>query len=70
MKLYKEVANRYGTYLFDFSAVMPQDKKYWSDGRHVNEAVALLKARLFADFIRDSGVLDKPDKNNPSQDKI
>ena len=55
----KEVANSYGTYLFDFAAVMPQDRKYWSDGRHVNEAGALLKAELFADFIRASGAFDK-----------
>jgi lysophospholipase L1-like esterase len=37
--------------LFDFAAVMPQEAIYWADGRHVNEAGALVKARLFADFI-------------------
>jgi hypothetical protein len=30
---------------------MPQDKRYWADGRHVNEAGALVKATLFAEFI-------------------
>lgn len=36
---------------FDFAAVMPTDTVYWSDGRHVNEKGAELKARLFAQFI-------------------
>ena len=64
----KEVAARYDTYLFDFAAVMPQDGKYWSDGRHVNEAGALLKAELFADFIRASGVLDKTGTLEPADE--
>ena len=61
-----DVATRYGAYLFDFAALMPQDREYWSDGRHVNEAGALLKAKLFADFILDSGVLDKTDTDGPA----
>ena len=65
----REVANRYGAYLYDFAAVMPQDRKYWSDGRHVNESGALLKAELFADFIRDSGVLDKTAKDKPEDER-
>ena len=47
----REVANRHHVPLFDFAAVMPQDAKYWADGRHVNEAGALEKATLFAEFI-------------------
>ena len=54
----KEVANNYGAHLFDFASEMPKDKKYWSDGRHVNEEGALLKAQLFARFIQGIGVLD------------
>jgi lysophospholipase L1-like esterase len=55
----KEVANRHHTSLFDFAAVMPQDAKYWADGRHVNEAGALEKARLFAEFIDTAGLIKK-----------
>jgi lysophospholipase L1-like esterase len=65
----KAVAARYGAYLFDFAAVMPQDKEYWSDGRHVNEVGALLKAKLFADFILGSGVLDKTDTDAPADER-
>ena len=51
----KEVANRHHIPLFDFAEVMPQDAKYWADGRHANEAGALLKATLFAEFIHSQG---------------
>jgi hypothetical protein len=37
--------------VFDFAAVMPQDREYWADGRHVNEAGARYKAHLFAEFL-------------------
>jgi len=47
----KEVATSHHIPLFDFADVMPQDAKYWADGRHVNEVGALVKARLFAEFI-------------------
>jgi lysophospholipase L1-like esterase len=47
----KEVATGHDIPLFDFAEVMPQDAIYWADGRHVNEAGALEKARLFAEFI-------------------
>ena len=55
----KEVANKHLIPLFDFAAVMPQDAKYWADGRHVNEAGALEKARLFAEFIHTSALIDQ-----------
>jgi lysophospholipase L1-like esterase len=54
----KEVANRHHIPFFDFAAVMPQDAKYWADGRHSNEAGALVKARLFAEFIHVQGLID------------
>ncbi len=54
----KEVAATHGAHLFDFAAVMPNDKRYWADGRHVNEEGALMKARLFAEFLHGSGLLD------------
>ena len=55
----KEVAVSHDIPLFDFAAVMPQDAMYWADGRHVNEAGALVKARLFAEFIHDHGLIDE-----------
>lgn len=55
----KEVATRHHIPLFDFAAVMPQDAKYWADGRHVNELGALEKATLFAEFIDIEGLIKK-----------
>jgi lysophospholipase L1-like esterase len=55
----KEVAATDHIPLFDFAAVMPQDPQYWADGRHSNEAGALLKAKLFADFIHAHGLIEK-----------
>jgi len=53
----REVAENHGAYLFDFVRAMSQEKKYWADGRHVNEEGALLKARLFAEFIHSSDLI-------------
>ena len=55
----KEVAVKNGIPLFDFAAVMPEDKKYWHDGRHVNELGAEKTAELFAAFINDNGLIKK-----------
>jgi lysophospholipase L1-like esterase len=55
----REVADRHYIPLFDFAAVMPQDAKYWADGRHVNEAGALAKASFFAEFIHGQGLIDQ-----------
>jgi lysophospholipase L1-like esterase len=55
----KEVAISHNIPLFDFVEVMPQDAKYWADGRHVNEAGALAKAELFAEFIHTQGLIEK-----------
>jgi lysophospholipase L1-like esterase len=55
----KEVAAEQQVPIFDFAGVMPQDAKYWADGRHSNEAGALLKARLFAEYIHDQGWIPK-----------
>ena len=52
-----EVARKVVASLFDFAGVMPQAKEYWADGRHVNEAGAAEKARLFADYLHGSGLL-------------
>ena len=35
----------------DFAVAMPHDRGYWEDGRHVNEAGAVVKAELVANFV-------------------
>jgi hypothetical protein len=55
----KEVAADQQIPLFDFAAVMPQDAKYWADGRHSNEAGALVKAMLFAEFIHTQRLIEQ-----------
>jgi lysophospholipase L1-like esterase len=55
----REVANRHHIPLFDFAAVMPQDPKFWADGRHSNEAGALLKAELFAEFVDTQRLIER-----------
>ncbi|MEW6405597.1 MAG: GDSL-type esterase/lipase family protein, partial [Chloroflexota bacterium] len=54
----KDVAADQHIPLFDFAEVMPQEAMYWADGRHVNEDGALVKARLFAEYIHDQGLID------------
>ena len=53
----KEVALSHAIPLFDFAEVMPQDAIYWADGRHVNEAGALVKAELYAEYIHAQGLI-------------
>lgn len=55
----KDVAADQHVPLFDFATVMPQEKIYWADGRHVNEAGALVKAELFAEFIDAQGLIGR-----------
>ena len=42
---------------FDFASQMPQDRRYWFDGRHVSEEGAILKAEMFTDFIDLEGMI-------------
>ena len=44
-------------HLFDFAAVMPRDRRYYTDGRHFTEAGNRLRARLFADELIGAGLL-------------
>ena len=55
--LVSDVATSHHIPLFDFAGVMPQDAKYWADGRHVNEAGAVEKAELFAQFMTSQGLI-------------
>ncbi len=53
----KEVALGSGMPFFDFAAVMPKDKKYWRDGRHVNPLGAEKMAEIFAEYINDNDII-------------
>jgi len=53
----RSVARSTGAAFFDFAAVFPTDRRYFTDGRHNNEEGAALKAKLFADFLVESGLL-------------
>lgn len=53
----KEVAKSNDIPLFDFASVMPKDRKYWDDSRHVNEPGAEKKAILFAEFIHENNLI-------------
>ncbi len=55
----REVATSHGVSLFEFAEAMPQDARYWADGRHVNEAGALAKAALFAEFVHAQGMIEQ-----------
>ena len=63
----KDVAAHCRVPLYDFAAEMSSDPKYWSDGRHVNEAGALLKARLFANWLLASELLPKAQLDSTSE---
>jgi lysophospholipase L1-like esterase len=63
----RAVATRTGAAFFDFAAVFPSDRRYFTDGRHNNEEGAALKATLFADFLIDSGLLTERRRDNVSR---
>jgi len=44
--------------VYEFDLDMPQRVEFWADGRHLNEKGAALKAKLFADFILENGIID------------
>lgn len=50
-ELLKNIAHETGVYLFDFAALFPKDKQYYTDGRHLNEKGVILKAEMFAKYI-------------------
>jgi len=55
----EEVAESHPVLFFDYAKLMPQDAKYWADGRHVNEAGASVKAALFAEFLDSQRVIGR-----------
>ena len=56
-RLLKAMANDTNQHFFDFAEKFPTEKRWYTDGRHVNEAGALLKAELFGDFLIDAQLL-------------
>jgi hypothetical protein len=55
----KDIATETGVNLFDFASVFPTDKIYFTDGRHVNEKGAKLKAKLFANYLIEKELVQK-----------
>lgn len=58
----KAVAEEKQVSLFDFARVFPPNKKYYTDGRHVNLKGAVLKAKMFADYIIDHHLIPSRDE--------
>ncbi len=58
--LLKTIAREMGVSFFDFSALFPVDKRYYTDGRHVTEEGAKLKAVLFGRHLTANGLLAVP----------
>ncbi|HEX9641313.1 MAG TPA: SGNH/GDSL hydrolase family protein [Candidatus Krumholzibacteria bacterium] len=56
-EMVRAVAEHSGASLFDFAAIFPQDPRYYTDGRHMNEEGSLLKAELFARYLIESHLL-------------
>ena len=58
-RIIEEVAIEDGTPFFDFASVFPKDPKYYQDDIHVNEKGSALKAKQFANYILEEGILEK-----------
>jgi len=57
----REIAKEQEVELFDFANIFPvNEKKYFADGRHVNEMGSQLKAELFANYIVKKAMTPKP----------
>jgi hypothetical protein len=65
-RVVREVAISHHIPLFDFAEVMPQDTRYWADGRHSNGAGAALKASLFAEYLHSEGLLERQLSSSPA----
>lgn len=56
----RDIAEEMGVNFFDFANYFPKDKRYYSDGRHVNEEGVKLKAELFAEYLIKNKLIPKP----------
>ena len=55
--LLKELARETDVYFYDFAGEFPTEKRYYTDGRHVNEEGAQLKAEYFGDYLIDNALI-------------
>ncbi len=53
----KSIASEMDLHLFDFAALFPADKRYYTDGVHVNVEGVKLKARFFADYLSNNRLI-------------
>jgi hypothetical protein len=53
----RSIAQDSNVHLFDFAALFPSDKRYYTDGVHVNAEGVKLKAKLFADYLCDNRLI-------------
>ena len=51
------IAREEGTGFLDLAALMPKDKNLWADGRHMTAEGNKVRARLIADYLVGSGLL-------------
>ncbi len=55
------VAAGEGVPLYDFAAAMPDERRYFTDGRHFTAEGNRLRATMFADFLLEEGLLPVPE---------
>lgn len=58
-RILREIARETGAHLFDFATLFPRERQYYTDGRHVTESGARLKAELFARYLTDEALIPK-----------
>jgi lysophospholipase L1-like esterase len=54
-RIVEQIAGDTPARFFDFASVFPDDVRYYTDGRHVTEAGAALKARLVGNYLLQQG---------------
>lgn len=55
----QRLAESTGTPCLDLARIMPDDRRYYVDGRHLTAEGAALKASLYADFLEESGLVPR-----------
>lgn len=59
-QLLETIAAATDEHFFDFAKIFPTEKRWYTDGRHVNEEGAQLKAELFGEFLIANQLLPPP----------
>jgi len=62
--IYRKIAESDGVPFLDLQAVMPKDKKYFTDGRHNSALGARKKAELYAEFLTSHNLIPKKLKDS------